>query len=195
MIGIHSRWLALSLVLVLGPAVLLADEQSTLIRSAAGGRWSARETWEGGKVPGAGSRVQVRAGHVVTYDVKTTEPIRSIHVAGTLRFDPERDTRLDVGLIKIQAGDDASESGFDCEDHVTGVKTEAERAVLEVGTADRPIPEGHQALDPAGICQRARSGKLPGDCVLRRADGVSRRTALSFVGQAGGGHGQGGDRR
>ncbi len=92
------------------------------------------------------TRVQVRAGHVVTYDVKTTEPIRSIHVAGTLRFDPERDTRLDVGLIKIQAGGDASESGFDCEDHVTGVKTEAERAVLEVGTADRPIPEGHQAL-------------------------------------------------
>ena len=53
---------------------------------------------------------------MVTYDVQTAEPIRSIHVAGTLRFDPEKDTRLEVGLIKIQAGDDAGESGFDCED-------------------------------------------------------------------------------
>ncbi len=62
--------------------------------------------------------MQVRTGHTVTYDFKTVEPIRSIHVAGVLRFDPECDTRLDVGLIKIQAGDDPGESGFDCEAHV-----------------------------------------------------------------------------
>ena len=89
-----------------------------LIRSVANGRWSEAATWEGGKVPGRGARVQVRTGHQVTFDVKTDGAIRSIHVAGTLRFDPDRDTRLDVGLIKIQAGDDASESGFDCENHV-----------------------------------------------------------------------------
>src|SRR5437868_3734410 len=75
--------------------------QAPLIRSAASGRWSDPATWEGTKVPGAGARVQVRTGHTVTFETKTDGPIRSIHVAGTLGFDPRRDTRLDVGLIKI----------------------------------------------------------------------------------------------
>ena len=108
----------------------------------------------GRQIPGPGA-VQMRAGHAVIYDVKTSEPIRSIHVAGTLRFDPDVDTRLDVGLIKIQAGDDASESGFDCEDHGNGVLAEPSTrppgrsgtsGVLEVGTADHPIEAGHTAL-------------------------------------------------
>ncbi len=84
----------------------------TLCRSVASGRWSQPATWERKQVPGSGARVQVRAGHVVTFDITTDAPIRSIHVAGTLRFDPERDTRLDVGLIKVLDGNDASESGF-----------------------------------------------------------------------------------
>ena len=87
-----------------------AIEEPSLIRSVASGRWSEASTWQNGKVPAAGARVQVRTGHVVIYDVKTEGAIRSIHVAGTLKFDPDRDTRLDVGLIKIQAGDDAGES-------------------------------------------------------------------------------------
>jgi G8 domain len=148
------RPIALLLLLVpLLSAALIAGEQgealaqpTALVRSAHGGRWSEPGTWEGGRLPGPGERVQVRAGHVVVFDIETTEPIRSIHVAGTLRFDPERDTRLDVGLIKIQAGDDPGESGFDCEDHVAGVRSEAERAVLEVGSAVRPIPKEHKAL-------------------------------------------------
>jgi hypothetical protein len=82
-----------------------APAPAALIRSARGGPWSAPDTWEGGKVPGAGVRVQVRAGHTVTYDLSSDRMIRSIHVAGTLTFARDRDTRLDVGLIKIQAGD------------------------------------------------------------------------------------------
>jgi hypothetical protein len=92
----------------------------------------------------------VRAGHTVTYDVASDEPVRSIHVAGTLRFDPERDTKLTVGLIKIQAGDDASENGFDCDAHAAAAAAAADphaaRPTLEVGTQDRPIPAGHSAL-------------------------------------------------
>src|SRR3954452_16111020 len=87
------------------------------IRSARGGPWSDPRTWEGGRIPGAGDRVQVRTGHAVIYDIASDRAVRSIHVAGTLRFDPDRDTRLDVGLIKIQAGDDAGENGFDCDAH------------------------------------------------------------------------------
>ena len=51
--------------------------------------------------------MQVRKRHTIIYDVHSASAIRSIHVAGTLRFEPDADTRLDVGLIKIQAGDDA----------------------------------------------------------------------------------------
>src|SRR4051794_2857542 len=55
-----------------------------LIRSARSGAWSAAATWEGGKVPGADARVQVRQGHTIVYDIQSEQAIRSIHVAGTL---------------------------------------------------------------------------------------------------------------
>src|SRR5262245_60437326 len=99
-----------------------AGKAAPLIRSARSGCWSLPATWEGGKVPAAGARVQVRAGHTVTYDVQSTEAIRFLHVAGSLTFARDRDTRLDVGLIKIQPGEDASEDGFECDAHVPQVE-------------------------------------------------------------------------
>jgi hypothetical protein len=117
-----------------------------LVRSAKSGAWSAADTWEGGKVPPAGARVQVRAGDRVVYDVTSDTAIRSIHVAGTLTFAADRDTRLDVGLIKIQAGDNASENGFDCEAHLKEPDAGQPRPALEVGTPDRPIGAKHTAL-------------------------------------------------
>jgi hypothetical protein len=137
-------------MLVLGAAVGVGETADgprvPLIRSVTDGRWSDGATWEGGRVPGIGARVQVRAGHVVTFDTRTEGPIRSIHVAGTLRVDPDRDTRLDVGLIKIQAGDDARESGFDCENHRPAPDTKPARAALEIGMPERPIAAGHTAM-------------------------------------------------
>src|SRR5262249_23105626 len=116
------------------------------IRSAGSGPWSAATTWVGGVVPTAGARVHVCAGHTVRYDVASDTVLRSIHVAGTLSFARDRDTRLCVGLIKIQAGDDASEDGFDCEAHPGKPVAGATRPALEVGTADRPIGPEHTAL-------------------------------------------------
>ena len=46
-------------------------------RSARSGLWSDPGTWEGGRAPRRGDRVQVRAGHQVTYDVVSEEAIRS----------------------------------------------------------------------------------------------------------------------
>jgi len=123
-----------------------AAESPGRIRSARSGPWSAPATWEGGKVPPAGSRVQVREGHTVTYDLRSDRVIRSIHVAGILRFASDGDTRLDVGLIKIQPGDDASEDGFDCDAHATKPEPGKPRAALEVGTSEKPIPAKHTAL-------------------------------------------------
>ena len=108
--------------------------------------WSGPETWEGGRTPGEGDRVQVREGHTVTYDESSDRVIRSIHVAGTLRFDPDRDTRLDVGLIKIQTGDDASEDGFDCDAHCPTIDAHGSRPTLEVGSSERQIAAGRSAV-------------------------------------------------
>ncbi|HLJ92685.1 MAG TPA: G8 domain-containing protein [Gemmataceae bacterium] len=117
------------------------------IRSAHSGPWSEPATWEGGKVPGDGTRVQIRAGHTVTYDVHNSIParIRSIHIAGTLTFARDRNTLLSVGLIKIQPGDDASENGFDCDAHLPEMKPGEPRPALEVGTPNEPIPANHTA--------------------------------------------------
>ena len=115
------------------------------IRSTQSGQWSAAATWEGGKVPPAGSRVQVRMGHTVTYDLNSDQAIRTIHVAGTLSFAKDKTTRLDVGLIKIQAGDEASEDGFECDAHMAEVDTKMPRAALEVGMPGAPIDAKHTA--------------------------------------------------
>ena len=141
--AVTQGWSPLLAWLVLASVAPAA--QTGLTRSRQSGPWSAGSTWEGGVAPAAGSRVQVREGHAVLYDQRSDEAIRSIHVAGTLRFATDRDTRLDVGLIKIQAGDDATESGFDCDAHPA--KTPAgPQPALQVGTAERPVEAGHHAL-------------------------------------------------
>ncbi len=117
-----------------------------LVRSAQSGAWSAASTWEGGKLPAAGMRVQIRTGHTVVYDLKSEQVIRSIHVAGTLRFATDRDTRLDVGLIKIQPGDDAGENGFDCDAHAPDLKPDQVKPALEVGTPNAPLHAKFTAL-------------------------------------------------
>jgi hypothetical protein len=131
------------------PSLLLAQSQrnsaAALIQSARSGAWSAGATWAGDKIPASGDRVQIRAGHRVLYDAKASPPIRLIHVAGTLAFATDRDTCLDVGLIKIQAGDDASENGFDCDVHVPAADPTCPRPTLQVGSPTHPIDVGHSA--------------------------------------------------
>jgi len=129
-----------------GAAPAPAPAVPGVIRSAGSGPWSAATTWERGAIPRAGARVRVRAGHTVLYDVACDAVIRSIHVAGTLSIAGDRDTRLAVGLLKIQAGDDASEDGFDCEAHPGEPAAGAPRPALEVGTAVCPIAPGHTAV-------------------------------------------------
>src|SRR5438270_1144883 len=71
-----------------------AAGEAPLIRSAPSGPWSAPDTWEGGKVPGAGARVQVRSGHAVVYDRVSQDAVRAVYVAGVLTFAPDKDTQL-----------------------------------------------------------------------------------------------------
>jgi hypothetical protein len=146
---VPTRPLLLALVLMssrIVPAQVLADDEPAVIRSAKSGLWSNPVTWEGGKLPGAGVKVLVRPGHVVAYDVKSDQAIRSLHIGGTLTFATDRDTRLDVGLIKIQPGESTSEEGFDCGAHVADIPEGQPKPALEVGTPERPVAAGHTAL-------------------------------------------------
>ncbi len=113
-----------------------------LTRSAGEGPWSAPATWEGRSVPEAGARVQIRPGHRVVYDLASDTPIRSIHVAGTLEFAQDRATRLVVGLIKVQPGEDSSENGFDCDAHDASPDPTHPTPSLLVGRPGEPIAEG-----------------------------------------------------
>jgi hypothetical protein len=94
--------------------------------------------------PGKNARVLIRAGHRVTFDFQTKEPVRGINIAGTLTFATDRDTRLDVGLIKIEASDTYSESGFDCDAHIDAAK--GDRPALEIGSRTSPLPAKHKAV-------------------------------------------------
>ena len=117
-----------------------------VLKSAKSGPWSAPATWEGNAVPGAGARVLIRTGHTINYDVKSDAVVRGINVAGTLAFATDKDTVLNVGLIKIQAGEAYSEEGFDCEGHMEEPAAGTVRAALLVGTPDAPVAAGKTAL-------------------------------------------------
>ena len=135
------KTLALFLLLITHAAAAEA-----IIRSVKSGPWSQPETWEGGKVPAAAATVLVRTGHRVIYDVKAEQAIRALHISGTVSFDPSKDTRLDVGLLKIQAGENTAEEGFDCDAHLTPNDGKTPRAALLVGTQEQPIAAVHTAL-------------------------------------------------
>ncbi|MEZ0266111.1 MAG: G8 domain-containing protein, partial [Phycisphaerae bacterium] len=96
------------------------------------------------------ARVLIRPGHRVAYDVVSDDAIRSVSVGGVLAFARDRDTRLTVGLLRVQPGEDTTESGFDCtlRGHVPtapqGAAT-SEMPAIEVGTPNDPIPANHNA--------------------------------------------------
>ncbi len=142
-----NRWLVI-LIVVIATAIyrpaVAAD--ANWVASSRSGSWSDAATWAGGKVPEAGARVHVRPGHVVVYDVKSETPIRAVYVAGTLTFAADKDTRLDVGVLKIEAGDEPTEGGFDCDAHIEELPAGAVRPALLVGTSEKPIGAKHTAL-------------------------------------------------
>src|SRR5262245_25012592 len=142
---------AVLLVVILATVLSRANDagkkaEPPIVRTAQSGAWSALATWEGGKLPSGNVRVLIREGHRVVYDLQSTKPIRSLTISGTLSFAHDKDTRLDVGLIKIQPGEDCTEEGFACDAHSGPRDAGKPRAALEVGTPEQPIPAGRTAL-------------------------------------------------
>ena len=136
--------LALLLTLVSVFAAEPAKPVEFQAKSARSGKWSDANTWAGQRAPKSGDNVQVRAGDRVIYDVNTDASVRVLHVAGTLSFARDKSTRLDVGLIKIAAGDLITEDGFNCHEanDLPAATPAGVRPALEIGTAEEPIPAG-----------------------------------------------------
>ncbi len=131
--------------LLFSAAIFAAEPVVFDARTAHSGKWSDAQTWEGRRQPQAGDFVQVRAGHVVTYDVNSDAALRMLHVAGTLTFSQEVSTLLDVGLIKVEPGETTTEDGFDCHDAAPAPLAGAALPVFEIGTLASPIPAGVKA--------------------------------------------------
>jgi len=101
--------------------------------SVGAGPWAKATTWSTGKVPGAGDRVAIGAGHSVSYDVVSDAKIGCIEVSGTLAFSTKTNTRLNVVTLLVVEG-----------------------GTLRIGTATEPVaPDsmaevviGDQRFDP-----------------------------------------------
>ena len=104
----------------LGPLVLAQHHEAHgklefSIRSARDGNWSDPATWMPARVPGKGDRVLIRRGTSVNYDVQSHEVLRLLQIVGTLSFANDRDTELNVGIVKIEHSEECSEHGFACD--------------------------------------------------------------------------------
>jgi len=71
-----ASFAAMSCLLLVNIGTIAAAESRgdgpvKVIRSARSGPWSAGATWEGGKTPGTGVKVQIREGHTIVYDVNS----------------------------------------------------------------------------------------------------------------------------
>ncbi len=121
------------------------------VHSVHDGSWSDPKTWEPRRVPKAGDRVLISRSSHVLYDVKSPAVIRLVQVAGTLRFSRQKDTELNVALLKVQNSLHCSESGFACDFHSVNnagepsAAPDGEMPLLEIGTPDAPIPAEHTA--------------------------------------------------
>lgn len=121
------------------------------VQSKRDGNWSDPKTWVQARVPAAGDRVLVSRNTRVVYDAKRGDVLRLVQIVGTLTFARDRDTELNVAVLKVQNSDTCSENGFACD--FEGVNTAGEPQAprpgtlptLEIGSLDQPIPAEHTA--------------------------------------------------
>src|SRR6476620_10826748 len=85
------------------------------VSSVRSGAWSDPKTWRPARVPGKDDRVRVSRGTRVVYDAQSKDVIRLLQVVGTLTFARDRDTELNVAVLKVQNHDGCSEHGFACD--------------------------------------------------------------------------------
>ena len=94
--------LILTALAVFSPS-LSAAEPFTL-ESKGDGAWSNAATWQPERQPKAGDKVLIQSGHAVVYDANSPDLIPLLHVEGSLVFARDRDTELNVAVLKVGGG-------------------------------------------------------------------------------------------
>ena len=128
-----SRLIFMALVFC---SIDVLSAESFTLQSTGDGLWSDAASWETGRCPKAGDKVLICAGHAIVYDVKSSEVLPLIHVEGSLVFSRDKDTELNVAVLKVGGGKE-KHSGVE---DVHGHKMAPITARLEVGTPANPIP-------------------------------------------------------
>ncbi|MGC4014771.1 MAG: G8 domain-containing protein [Luteolibacter sp.] len=108
--------------------------------------------------------------------------IRAVHVAGTLAFSRDADTLLCTGLIRLAAGEECKEEGFECHAPSPDYTVEGERPALEVGTPEAPIPAAHKAVIRLTYIPGMDPDVVSRHHVLRGAHGFPRRALRTTLG-------------
>ena len=122
------------------------------IQSVTNGAWSNPKTWSPARVPQAGDRVLISRRTRVEYDLENDAVIRLVQVVGKLSFSRKCNTRLEVGVLKVQNSDVCSENGFACDFEGANPQGEPLKAqsgklpTLEIGTLESPIPAEFTAV-------------------------------------------------
>lgn len=97
---------------------------SPTITAARSGNWSDPGTWSLGRLPAAGDVVSIGTNAVVTYDLVSDVPVKTVAIqsGGSLRFRTDVNTRLTVVNLLVMAGGE-----------------------LQIGTQSNPVPAGVKA--------------------------------------------------
>ena len=189
-------WLTTICCLLVNPIARANDEDADhahaghvqfTMQSIRDGDWTDPNTWQPAEVPAAGDRVLISRGTHVRYDAASDDVIRLVQIIGTLQFARDRNTLLNVGVLKVQNSDECSESGFACDFHGTNKTGEPQGIpdgplpTLEVGTTNEPIPAEFTARirTPRSCCRclRCRGDTGGSDGQRQGADARSRGPA------------------
>lgn len=148
-----------------------ATSTHPIARAIRSGNWSDVGSWESGHLPKSGDNVLITAGIQIRYDVNSAEVIRVLKIAGILDFATDRNTELNVGLIRIEDGEDVSEEGFDCDLMPSQYGHEslhhhhehhlAKKPALQVGSAIKPVGERFTAKIRLTYCDGMDAESCP----------------------------------
>ena len=71
------------------------------VTSKSSGAWSDPATWSTGMPPAANDKVNIAAGHTITYDAVSDAALACIEVRGTLTFRTDKNTTLNVVTLMV----------------------------------------------------------------------------------------------
>ncbi len=181
----HRLILSALIVAIFGPTTAAtAADLPPVVRSAHSGRWSAADTWEGGKVP-AGRRPRPdphRPRRRLRPQFRSSDPLRPRRRHADLRAGPGHAARRRPDPHPGRRG--RQRRGLRLRRPPHGAATRQPRPALEVGSPERPIDAKHTATIRLVYFDGMDKQSCPADRLLRRPHGLPRRPDEPHLGQA-----------